>query len=163
MDGPFDYDNPGATVIRPAFLAHVVFRTTGTESFQAMVKFWVKFLNAEVTYQNSSLSFLTYDEEHHRIAIGIFPETIKRKGKPTGLAHIAFTYTTLQELAMSYRQRKVLGMVPFWCVNHGPTTSLYYHDPDGNEIENAGGQLQHSRRGYDVLRKCRIRGEPHWC
>lgn len=26
-------------------------------------------------------------------------------------------------------------MTPFWCVNHGQTTSLYYHDPDGNEIE----------------------------
>ena len=26
-------------------------------------------------------------------------------------------------------------MLPFWCVNHGPTLSLYYHDPDGNIIE----------------------------
>jgi len=24
---------------------------------------------------------------------------------------------------------------PYWCINHGPTTSLYYHDPDGNQIE----------------------------
>jgi hypothetical protein len=24
---------------------------------------------------------------------------------------------------------------PHWCINHGPTTSLYYHDPDGNQIE----------------------------
>jgi catechol 2,3-dioxygenase-like lactoylglutathione lyase family enzyme len=130
-----DYDNPGAQVLRPAFLAHVVLRTTDNESFRAMVDFWVDFLNAEVTYQNEVLSFLTYDEEHHRIAIGIFPGTTRRVGKPAGLAHIAFTYSTMQELAMSYRQRRVLGMKPFWSVNHGPTTSLYYHDPDGNEIE----------------------------
>ncbi|KEF51669.1 uncharacterized protein A1O9_12304 [Exophiala aquamarina CBS 119918] len=135
MSGTIDYDNPGTKVLRPAFLAHVVLRTTDHGSFQAMVDFWVKFLDAQVTYQNEVLSFLTYDEEHHRIAIGIFPGTIQRVGKPTGLAHIAFTYGTMQELALSYRQRKVLGMRPFWCVNHGPTTSLYYHDPDGNEIE----------------------------
>ena len=22
-----------------------------------------------------------------------------------------------------------------WCVNHGPTTSMYYRDPDGNLLE----------------------------
>lgn len=129
------YDDPGTAVLRPAYLAHVVLRTPDRGSFQKMVDFWVQFLNAEVTYQNSVLSFLTYDEEHHRIAIGIFPETVKRVGKPAGMAHVAFTYNTLKDLAMSYRQRKKLGMEPFWCVNHGPTTSLYYRDPDGNEVE----------------------------
>ena len=24
---------------------------------------------------------------------------------------------------------------PFWCINHGPTISLYYKDPDGNRVE----------------------------
>lgn len=36
---------------------------------------------------------------------------------------------------LSYSQRKDLGIEPSWCVNHGPTTSIYYTDPDGNEIE----------------------------
>ena len=22
-----------------------------------------------------------------------------------------------------------------WCINHGPTTSIYYEDPDGNRLE----------------------------
>ena len=26
-------------------------------------------------------------------------------------------------------------MEPIWCVNHGPTTSIYFADPDGNKIE----------------------------
>ncbi|KIW13752.1 hypothetical protein PV08_08943 [Exophiala spinifera] len=129
------FDTAGTEVLRPAYLAHVVLRTPDVDSFTAMTDFYVKFLNAKITYQTRVLSFLTYDEEHHRIAIGIFPETTKRVGKPAGLAHIAFTYKTLQDLALSYRQRKDLGIDPFWCVNHGPTTSLYFHDPDGNEIE----------------------------
>jgi hypothetical protein len=27
------------------------------------------------------------------------------------------------------------GIRPFFCVNHGPTTSMYYRDPDGNRVE----------------------------
>lgn len=133
-----DYDNVGTKVLRPAYLAHVVLRTPDPTSFKAMCDFYVKFLDAEINYSNEILCFLTYDEEHHRIAVGIFPDTVGReKGKPhqAGLAHVAFTYNTLQDLAISYRQRKALGLTPFWCVNHGPTTSLYYHDPDGNELE----------------------------
>lgn len=36
---------------------------------------------------------------------------------------------------MAYRQRKARGIEPVWSVNHGPTTSMYYKDPDGNKIE----------------------------
>lgn len=28
-----------------------------------------------------------------------------------------------------------LGIAPYWCINHGPTTSLYYRDPDANQVE----------------------------
>jgi catechol-2,3-dioxygenase len=55
--------------------------------------------------------------------------------KTCGLEHIAFSYSSLTELAMSYLQRKENGIEPFWCINHGPTISLYYHDPDGNILE----------------------------
>jgi hypothetical protein len=36
---------------------------------------------------------------------------------------------------MAYRQRKSKGIEPFWCINHGITISLYYHDPDKNVLE----------------------------
>ena len=49
--------------------------------------------------------------------------------------HVAFTFDTLNDLLEAYKQRKALGIYPFWCVNHGPTTSIYYHDPDGNTVE----------------------------
>ena len=28
-----------------------------------------------------------------------------------------------------------MGIRPYWCVNHGPTTSMYYRDPDKNQVE----------------------------
>lgn len=129
-----DFNNAGTTVVRPRYLAHVVLKTM-PETFKGMVQFYKTFLNAEASYENDFLSFLTYDEEHHRVAIGVFPGTGPRAPGSAGLAHFAFTFANLHELALAYIQRKANGIVPFWCVNHGPTTSMYYKDPDGNEIE----------------------------
>jgi catechol-2,3-dioxygenase len=53
----------------------------------------------------------------------------------SGLHHIAFTFPTLSDLLLAYRQRKAKGILPTWSVNHGPTVSLYYQDPDGNSLE----------------------------
>jgi len=119
-------------VISPTSLAHVVLRTN---NLRPMVDYYVKFLGGRVAYENDILSFLTYDHEHHRIAILELPKTEKKKKDSCGLEHIAFTFDTLDDLVLAYQQRKKLGMEPVWCVNHGPTTSMYYEDPDGNQIE----------------------------
>ena len=81
------------------------------------------------------LCYLAYDEEHHRVGIFAMPGTEPKTPNSAGLAHVCFTFATLRELATSYTQRKAHGIKPSWCVNHGPTTSMYYTDPDGNEIE----------------------------
>ncbi|KAL2418078.1 hypothetical protein ABEF95_009006 [Exophiala dermatitidis] len=100
-----------------------------------MIKFYTTFLGGTVTYGNSFLSFITYDEEHHRIAIAGLPDTGPKQPASCGLEHIAFSYPTLADLLLAYRQRKARGILPFWSINHGPTTSLYYRDPDGNKLE----------------------------
>ncbi|WP_439685526.1 hypothetical protein [Cupriavidus oxalaticus] len=35
----------------------------------------------------------------------------------------------------TYKRLKAAGILPVWSINHGPTTSLYYRDPEGNDIE----------------------------
>ena len=35
----------------------------------------------------------------------------------------------------TFERLKNLGIKPYWCINHGPTTSMYYRDPDGNQVE----------------------------
>lgn len=129
-----DYDNVGTVVKKPKYLAHVVLRTT-TDNFDKMVRYYKIFLSAHASHENDTLSFLTYDEEHHRIAIVAVPDTIPKPSNSTGLRHIAFTFDNLDDLAIAYRQRKAHGIVPVRCINHGPTTSMYYADPDGNELE----------------------------
>ena len=58
-------------------------------------------------------------------------------GSPTrpGLNHVAFTFEGLDDLIDNYQRLQALGIRPHRCVNHGVTTSMYYHDPDQNQVE----------------------------
>lgn len=125
-------DTKPGKVLSPASLAHVVLRTS---QYEPMVAFYKTFLGAHATYENEHLAFLTYDEEHHRIAILHYPSAKPRDPTSAGMAHMAFTFNTLKDLTLAYTQRKARGILPVWSVNHGPTTSMYYQDPDGNQIE----------------------------
>lgn len=100
-----------------------------------MVDFYLNFLGAHATHSHPRVTFLTYDHEHHRIAIVNYPDLKPLDNQTAGLAHIAFGFKTLDELATSYDQKKAKRILPFWCVNHGMSTSMYYRDPDGNELE----------------------------
>ncbi|KAI1473326.1 hypothetical protein K445DRAFT_330035 [Daldinia sp. EC12] len=124
--------NLSGKVLSPSRLAHVVLRT---RELKPMVEFYKTFLGAHETAGNESLSFLTYDDEHHRIAIAALPNCGDKNRMSAGLDHIAFTFETLDDLMTAYVQRKAHGILPVWCVNHGPTTSMYYQDPDGNVLE----------------------------
>ncbi|KAH6708773.1 Glyoxalase/Bleomycin resistance protein/Dihydroxybiphenyl dioxygenase [Leptodontidium sp. MPI-SDFR-AT-0119] len=117
----------------PAHLVHVVLRTN---KFKTMVQYYKDFLGAHSSYENERLAFLQYDYEHHRIAIINLPDDapVPAAGS-VGMDHVAFSYESLDHLALTYRQRKALGFLPTKCLNHGPTTSMYYTDPDGNRIE----------------------------
>ncbi|KAK7905501.1 hypothetical protein LTR67_000224 [Exophiala xenobiotica] len=127
-----DFNAPATTVASPSKLAHVVLRTN---NFKNMVQYYKDFLGARVIYENEILAFISYDEEHHRIAIANVPGTKPKDKMTCGLEHIAFSFDTLSDLLLAYRHRKEKGIPPLWPVNHGPTTSIYYKDPDGNMIE----------------------------
>ncbi|KAF2691213.1 Glyoxalase/Bleomycin resistance protein/Dihydroxybiphenyl dioxygenase [Lentithecium fluviatile CBS 122367] len=119
-------------VLPPAKLAHVVLRSN---NYEPMIEFYVKFLGARISQKGPVAAFLTYDEEHHRIAIINMPHLSPRVGSSNGLEHVAFTYNTLGDLVTAYKQRLELGIKPVWTVNHGATMSFYYQDPDGNKLE----------------------------
>ena len=116
----------------PAHLAHVLLKTAQPNE---MIDFYCRFLGGRIAFRTQRMAFISYDEEHHRIAIAAMPNTTPKDHKSSGLEHVAFTYETLDDLVLAYEQRKQLGMEPIWCVNHGPTTSIYYQDPDGNHLE----------------------------
>jgi catechol-2,3-dioxygenase len=119
-------------VMKPRQLAHVVRRTA---RFDDMVRWYCTVLGAEVVHSDGMLAFLTYDEEHHRIAIASIPGLPDQPAIAAGTDHIAFTYADLGDLLQTYLRLKTERIEPYWCINHGPTTSLYYKDPDGSKVE----------------------------
>ena len=88
----------------PTKLAHVVLRTG---QMKAMLDWYVLVLHGRVAHEGEYLSFMTYDDEHHRVAFAVTGASERPEDKHSGLHHI----------------------------NHGPTTSMYYADPDGNNVE----------------------------
>ena len=127
----------------PTKLAHVVFQTN---RMAEMRDWYCSVLGGHVIYENPHLCFVTYDEEHHRVAfIDFGPLTprdpaagselmVKATDQP-GLHHVAFTFGSMEEFLGNYVRLRDKGLRPFFCVNHGPTTSMYYRDPDGNRME----------------------------
>jgi catechol 2,3-dioxygenase-like lactoylglutathione lyase family enzyme len=123
----------------PQKLAHVVFKTP---RIAEMVDWYTTVLDAAVVFADKRITFLTYDQEHHRIALIKVPCLLRIPGrlwkvhrKFYGVDHIAFTHERLPDLTATYRRLVDAGIEPVWCINHGPTTSMYYEDPDGNRIE----------------------------
>jgi catechol-2,3-dioxygenase len=118
--------------IAPTKLAHIVRRTS---RFEEMVRWYETVLGAEVVHSDGVLAFLTYDDEHHRIAIAGIPGLDDPPAMAAGTDHVAFSYADLGDLLYTYARLKRAGIEPYWCINHGPTTSMYYKDPDENRIE----------------------------
>jgi catechol-2,3-dioxygenase len=118
--------------VPPRQLAHVVRRTA---RFGELVRWYSTVLAATVVHSDGTLAFLTYDDEHHRVAIVGIPDLPDQPAMAAGTDHIAFTYADLDDLLQTYLRLAAEGIEPFWCINHGPTTSMYYKDPDGSRVE----------------------------
>jgi catechol-2,3-dioxygenase len=123
--------------IRPAKFVHVVYRT---RRFEQMLRWYQTVFDAKVQHQNPALAFLTYDGEHHRFAFANLDilqpggTEADRRGL-IGVDHVAYTYASLNDLLENYAQLKAQGIRPYWCIHHGITVSMYYADPDGNQME----------------------------
>lgn len=116
----------------PIKFAHIVLKTT---RYGEMVAWWKSFLHGEARHENEFISFISYDDEHHRIAIAHIPNLEHQTSTRDGVEHFAFTYATLDDLFDQYERMKAKGVSPYWTINHGMTLSAYYRDPDGNQVE----------------------------
>lgn len=116
----------------PAKLAHFVLRTS---RYAELIEWYKTVLEAEVVIGTPGISFLTYDDEHHRIGIVNMADLEKGNPRAAGLEHVAFTYATVDDLFDTYQRLQAQGIEPYWTINHGATLSFYYRDPDRNNIE----------------------------
>ena len=123
---------PPSERIAPKKFAHFVLKTA---RFEEVIEWYRTVLQARIVSRNGMLCFLSYDEEHHRLAIAHMPQATAVTPGSAGVDHVAYTYAGLGELLATYRRLKAAGIEPVWCINHGPTTSMYYRDPDGLRVE----------------------------
>ena len=125
-----------------------------------MTDFYKTFLGAHATHTGPRVTFLTYDQEHHRIAIVNYPDLDARKENSIGLGHIAFGFAKLSDLADSYEEKKAAGLAPHWVINHGMSTSMYYKDPDGNELELQVDNFDTAQEAIDFMNGPRFAANP---
>lgn len=116
----------------PTF-AHVVYRTSQVATMRA---WYCALLDAHVVYEGHGLCFLTYDDEHHRVALIESAEPLQRKATDAAWTHhVAYTFPALGALLDRYVALAERGIEPATPIQHGVTTSFYYEDPDGNFVE----------------------------
>src|ERR1700730_6654371 len=137
---------------KPIRMAHAVLKTYDVE---ALRKWYCDALDARVVFEKLPMHrFISYAEEHHRLL------STKGGGPPRpndprapGLLHIAYTYSTLSDLLGVYTKLRDLGVKPHFTVNHGPTISFYYSDPDGNGVEFMVDRFDNAQAAQDLIDK----------
>lgn len=79
---------------------------------------------------------LVLDHPHQQVvAIFDVPGVGDASSASAGLHHVQLRDPCGEVLAHRYSTLKAAGIEPFRAMDHGPNTSLYYHDPDGNTVE----------------------------
>jgi catechol 2,3-dioxygenase-like lactoylglutathione lyase family enzyme len=125
--------------LAPDYLAHWVVKTARS---QEMIAWYRTVFGARVVHEDQRLAFLTWDEESHRLALLKLPSFLRYlfplsryRRKIYGIDHLGFAFKSLDGLLSTYERLKKAGIMPVFSINHGPTTSLYYEDPDGIRLE----------------------------
>ena len=114
------------------YVAHYGLRT---RNLQPMIDWYAKFFDARIQHDLGFGVFMTWDEDHHRLVIWSDEETTERVATGAGVDHIGIGLPGFESLIDHYDRLKAKGISPDLSVNHLFSTSFYYHDPDGNEVE----------------------------
>ena len=125
--------------VKLAKFAHFVLRA---KDLNKSVAWYKTVLGLDVQHQNPMLVFMTYDDEHHRLAIVQAQNKDQVPKGAAGVDHVAYTLDSLEDLLVLYKRLKGEGILPVWPINHGLTTSLYYEDPDGIRVEFQVGNFE---------------------
>jgi catechol 2,3-dioxygenase len=123
-------------MIHPERIAHVVIKVRDLERSR---KFYTEILGMQVMKDVSEIKavFLSFNgQDHHEVALfQIGPQAEGPKMNQVGLLHFALRLRSEEELRAAYKELKEKGVPVTFTVNHGVTKSVYFRDPDDNELE----------------------------
>jgi catechol 2,3-dioxygenase len=123
-------------MIHPERIAHVVVKVRDLERSR---KFYTEVLGMQVMKYVPEIRavFLSFNgRDHHEVALfEIGPQAEGPKMNQVGLLHFAFRMRNEEDLRAAYQEFKEKGVPVSFTVNHGVSKSIYFRDPDGNELE----------------------------
>lgn len=123
-------------MIHPERIAHVVLKVRSLEQSK---KFYTEILGLQVMKDLPQLRavFLSFNgRDHHEIALfEIGAQADAPKANQTGMLHFAMRLRTEEDLLAAYKEFKDKGVPVSFTVNHGVSKSIYFRDPDDNELE----------------------------
>ena len=143
--------------VSPSLFAHFVLRTPQRDQ---MRDWYRTVLNARLVFENDYISFITYDDEHHRVAFVSAPDLKRPADTDRNLSHMAYTYADLGQLLATYKRLKAEGILPYRPINHGPTVSMYYKDPDGNGVELQIDAFKTKQQAADYFKTDAFKADP---
>ncbi len=133
----------------PPQFSEVIFKTS---RFAAMKDWYEAVTNVQAFFVRNdakkptwagayNIAFIRIFADHpYTQVLGIFeiPAITGRadnhQGEP-GMHHMQLRHAGLDHLFSRYEDLRACGITPMRCFNHGPGTSFYYYDPDGNTVE----------------------------
>ena len=143
------------TALPPMRLGEIVL---ATGRYDAMTAWYRQLLEIEPSLEHAVASdeplggtikpkrmcfFRLHIEPPYQDVVAIFemPGTRDAPSGDPGLHHMQLRNASLLVLGERYRRLRDLGVLPYRAMDHGPSTSLYYRDPDHNAVEVAASNF----------------------
>jgi catechol 2,3-dioxygenase len=123
-------------MIRPERIGHVVIKVRDLER---SAKFYTEVLGLQIMKMEPGVKmgfFASNGRDHHEIAaMEVGADAPLPALHAIGLSHIAFRLRDEEHLRAAYEDLMANGVKIITAVNHGVTKSIYFRDPDGNQLE----------------------------
>ncbi|MBY8861368.1 VOC family protein [Nocardia sp. CA2R105] len=115
-------------------VAHVVIKV---RSLEKSLDFYTRILGLKVMGRiDPSVVFLSTGRDHHELGIAeLGTEAPDGAFYQVGMEHFAFKLRNETDLIEAYETLLSEKVEIAYTVNHGVTKSVYFFDPDGNELE----------------------------
>jgi len=137
-------------VANPVRVGHLALSVSNLEE---ATKFYTDVLGFQVSLQRDEATFLTCGHVHHDLVLVQASDGSPPFNKGNlGLRHFALQVANFAELKAAYLELKNADVKIRLIVDHGITSSFYFFDPDGNNVEFFCNNQDTSAEGLAVLR-----------
>jgi len=123
-------------MIHPDRIGHVVIKVRDLERSR---KFYTEVMGLKLMMELPQIKmafFASNGRDHHEIAcIEVGKDAAAPRQNEIGLLHIAFRLPGEDHLRAAYKVLKENQVPVAFTVDHGITKSIYFSDPDGNQLE----------------------------